>query len=451
MSRRKNKLPEPAVGDIESLSHEGRGVLHVHGKTVFVDNALPGETVRFRYLRRRSKRDEAEAVEILTPTPRRVTPFCAHFRDCGGCSLQHMAPAFQIDHKQHVLLEQLRHIGGVEPREVLPPLTGPLQGYRHKARLGARYVFRKEKVLVGFRERRGSFIADIEHCGVLHPSVAGLFPALKALLGELSIYDRIPQIEVAVGEGTTVLVLRHLAPLSPEDNKKLRAFETRHGLRFWLQPGGPESAAPLQPEADGNGLYYRFADEGITLSFHPLDFTQVNFAMNRTMYKRILELLQPAADDVVLDLFCGLGNFTLPLARHVAGVTGVEGDAVLLQRARDNAEHNGINNARFLQADLYSEDLPPGFPGMHYDKVLLDPPRAGALAILQKLDLSAVKKLVYVSCNPATLARDAGVLVQDKGLTLIATGIMDMFPHTSHVESIALFVRGEALKVRSEE
>lgn len=354
-----------------------------------------------------------------------------------------MDPAYQIEHKQHVLLEQLRHIGGVEPREVLPPLTGPLQGYRHKARLGARYVFRKEQVLVGFRERYSSFIADLEHCGVLHPSVAGLLPALKVLLGKLSIYDRIPQIEVAVGEGATVLVLRNLALLSPEDTEKLRAFEKQHGIRFWLQPGGPESAAPLQPEADGNGLYYRFEDEGITLYFHPLDFTQVNFAMNRAMLKRILELLQPATEDTVLDLFCGLGNFTLPLARHVAGVTGVEGDAALLQRARDNAERNSIANARFQQADLYSEDLPAGFPGTSCDKVLLDPPRAGALAILQKLDLSAVKKLVYVSCNPSSFARDAGVLVQDKGLALIATGIMDMFPHTSHVESIGLFQKSE--------
>jgi 23S rRNA (uracil1939-C5)-methyltransferase len=439
MSSRKNRLPPPAVGVIESLSHEGRGVLHVDGKTVFVDNALPGESVRFRYLRRRSKRDEAEAVEILNPSARRVTPFCAHFHDCGGCSLQHMDPEYQIEHKQHVLLEQLRQIGGIEPREVLPPLNGPLQGYRHKARLGARYVFRKERVLVGFREKHSSFIADLDHCGVLHPSVADLFPALKALLGELSVYDRIPQIEVAVGEGVTVLVLRHLAPLVPQDRDKLLAFETQHGVRFWLQPGGPGSAAPLHPEE--NSLYYRFADEGITLSFQPLDFTQVNFAMNCAMLKRILELLQPVAEDTVLDLFCGLGNFTLPLARHVAGVTGVEGDASLLQRARTNAECNSIANARFLQADLCSEDLPAGFPGSHYDKVLLDPPRAGALAILQQLDLSAVKKLVYVSCNPATLARDAGVLAREKGMTLIAAGIMDMFPHTSHVESIALFER----------
>jgi 23S rRNA (uracil1939-C5)-methyltransferase len=438
-SRKKRSLPEPAVGVIESLSHEGRGVVHVNGKTVFVDNALPGETVRFRYRRRRSKRDEAEAVEILNTSPRRVTPFCAHFQACGGCSLQHMDPAYQIEHKQHILLEQLHHIGGVEPREVLAPLTGPLQGYRHKARLGARYVFRKERVLVGFREKHSSFIADLDHCGVLHPSVAGLFPALKALLGELSIYDCIPQIEVAVGEGATVLVLRHLAPLAPADKEKLRAFEKQHRIRFWLQPGGPGSAAPLQPDADD--LYYRFADEGITLYFHPLDFTQVNFAMNRAMLKQILELLQPAADDTVLDLFCGLGNFSLPLARHVAGVTGVEGDAALLQRARANAERNSISNVRFLQADLYSEDLPAGFPGTLCDKILLDPPRAGALAILQQLDLSAVKKLVYVSCNPATLARDAGMLAREKGMMLIAAGIMDMFPHTSHVESIALFER----------
>ena len=440
-SRKKRQLPDPVVATIETLSHEGRGVVHLDGKTVFVDNALPGEQVRFRYLRRRSKRDEAAAEEIITPSPRRVAPFCGHYHVCGGCSLQHMEPAYQIEHKQRVLLEQLRHIGGVIPGEVLAPLTGPVRGYRRKARLGARYVFRKERVLVGFRERHSSFIADLDHCGVLHPAVGGLIPALKELLGGLSIRDRIPQIEAAVGEDAVILVLRHLAPLNPPDRARLGEFETQHGVRLWLQPGGPETAAPLTPGAGDACLSYGFDEEGITLRFLPLDFTQINFVVNRAMLGRIRELLQPAPGEAVLDLFCGLGNFTLPLSRHVQSITGVEGDAALVRRARDNAECNGIVNAEFLQADLSLETPPAGFPGNSYDKVLLDPPRAGAREILLGLDLAGVKRLVYVSCNPATLARDAGLLVQEKGMQLAAAGVMDMFPHTSHVESIALFER----------
>jgi 23S rRNA (uracil1939-C5)-methyltransferase len=439
MSRKKNRLPAPVVATIETLSHEGRGVVRLDGKTVFVDHALPGETVRFRYLRRRSKRDEAEAVEILNPSPRRVAPFCNHFHACGGCSLQHLAPEYQIEHKLNVLLEQLRHIGRVEPREVLPPLTGPVQGYRRKARLGTRYVFRKERVLVGFRERHSSFIADMDCCDVLHPAVGGLLPALKALLGGLSIRDRVPQIEAAVGEDGAVLVLRHLTPLTREDREKLLAFETRYGVRLWQQPGGPETAAPLSSEGGNGDLSYGFDEEGITLFFHPLDFTQINFAVNRAMLQRIRELLQPGPGDAVLDLFCGLGNFTLPLARRVDRITGLEGDEALVRRARDNAERNGITNAEFRQTDL-SQGQPAEMADRGYDKVLLDPPRTGAREILQSLDLAGVKRLVYISCNPATLARDAGILVYERGLRLAAAGVMDMFPHTSHVESVALFV-----------
>lgn len=440
MSRRKNKLPDPVTATIESLSHEGRGVVHVDGKTVFVDNALPGEEVRFRYLRRRSKRDEAEAVDILESSPERVEPFCEYFNVCGGCSLQHQAPAAQIAHKQDVLLEQLRHIGRVEPNRLLEPLTGPVRGYRRKARLGARYVFRKERVLVGFRERHSSFIADIDHCAVLHPAVGELLPALKALVGSLGIHDRIPQIEAAVGEDGVVLVLRHLAQPSEADRQALQQFEAEHDIRVWLQPGGPDTAAPLDGDG-GRELSYRFEVEGISIGFHPLDFTQVNFDMNRAMLARIRELLQPGVSDNILELFCGLGNFTLPLARSVARITGVEGDAALVERARNNAMRNGIANADFIHADLHGEDLPPSLTAGGHDRVLLDPPRTGARELLRQLPLHNVQRLVYVSCNPATLARDAGILVHERGLRLAAAGVMDMFPHTSHVESIALFKR----------
>jgi len=439
-SRKKRRLPDPVTATIESLSHEGRGVVHVDGKAVFVDNALPGEEVRFRYLRRRSKRDEAEAVDILRASPQRVEPFCEYFHLCGGCSLQHLAPAAQIAHKQDVLLEQLRHIGRVDPEQVLEPLTGPVRGYRRKARLGARYVFRKERVLAGFRERHSSFIADIDHCGVLHPAVGELLPALKSLLGGLSIHDRIPQIEAAVGEDGAVLVLRHLAPPTETDQQALRQFAAEHDIRVWLQPGGPDTAAPLEGDG-GRELTYRFEEEGISIGFHPLDFTQVNFDMNRAMLARIRELLQPGDSDNILELFCGLGNFTLPLACSVARITGVEGDAALVERARGNAARNGIANADFIHADLHGENLPPSLGAGDHDRVLLDPPRTGARELLQQLPLQNVQRLVYVSCNPATLARDAGILVHERGLRLAAAGVMDMFPHTSHVESIALFER----------
>jgi len=441
MSGKKNRLPPPVEASIESLSHDGRGVTHINAKAVFVDNALPGETVRLNYLRTRSKRDEAEAVEVLTASPQRTEPFCPYFHMCGGCSLQHLDPDAQIRHKEQVLMDQCRRIGRVEPEEKLAPLAGPVRGYRHKARLGVKYVFKKERPLVGFREKRSSFIADIDECAVLHPAAGGLLPALKKLVAGLSIPDRIPQIEVAVGEERTTLVIRHLQPLNKSDLENLRLFESEQGITLYLQSGGSDTAAGLSPHGCEPGLFYRFEEEDLTLFFEPLNFVQINPAVNRKLLKRVFSLLQPNASDSVLDLFCGLGNFTLPLSRYVHYITGVEGESALVEKAVYNAEQNNINNAEFYRADLYQEDLQAAFLRRNYNKVLLDPPRSGAREILQRLAAGEVEKIVYVSCNPATLARDAGLLVHDKGFTLKKAGVADMFPHTAHVEAVALFER----------
>lgn len=440
MSGKKNKLPPPVEATIESLSHDGRGITRVNGKTVFVDNALPGERVRFRYLRRRSKRDEAVAEEILSASPDRIEPFCPHFHVCGGCSLQHMATDSQIRYKNQVLLEQFRHLGRVEPAHMHEPVTGPVRGYRRKARLSVKYVIRKERVLVGFREKHSSFIADIDGCGVLVPAAGELLPALKDLIAGLSIRDRIPQIEVSVGDENTVLVIRHLQPLDETDLENLRAFEEKHAVTLYLQSGGPDSLVPLSEET-GKLLYYRFGDGGLSLSFEPLDFIQVNQDMNQVLLDRIREMLETTGNDRVLDLFCGIGNFTLPLSREVDRITGVEGESALVRKAGENARRNNIVNADFHQADLGENGLQASFLRQSYNKILLDPPRSGAREILQRLNYDAVEKIVYVSCNPATLARDAGLLVHEMGFQLTNAGVVDMFPHTAHVESIALFIK----------
>ena len=435
--RRKRPLPDPVEIKIDSLSHDGRGIARLDGKKIFIDNALPGETVRFKYLRRRSRYDEGEAIEIIAPSADRVQPLCRHFSVCGGCSLQHMAPERQIQYKQEVLLEQLQHIGKVQPQRLLPPLTGPVRGYRHKARMGVKYVIKKDKVLVGFREKRSAFIADIDRCEVLHPAAGTLLPALKALITELEAYDAVPQIEIAVDDSSTVLVLRCLRGLTPDDAAKLRAFEQRHNVIFYLQPGGEDSIVPLR-ERQEPVLSYR-PDSDIEIRFSPLDFTQVNMAMNRALVGRVLEVMEPDKQDTVLDLFCGLGNFTLPLAKAVNRITGIEAADKLVERARANAAYNRIINAGFRQADLYRLEGELSFLDGGYNKILLDPPRSGAREVIERLPVKPIRKLVYVSCNPATLARDAGILVNDRGFELASAGVMDMFPHTSHVESIAVF------------
>jgi len=439
--RRRQRLPqEPAEAVIDSLSHDGRGVARVNDKVTFIHGALPGERVRFRYTAVRRNRDEGEVVEVLESSPQRVEPRCPHFGLCGGCSLQHLDPAAQIEYKQQTLLEAFTHLGKVEPEEILPPLVNPSPwGYRRKARLGVKHVPKKGRVLVGFRERGSNFIATLEQCEVLHPKVGHALLDLSALIGSLSIPHRIAQIEVAMDDERCVLILRNLEPLTEEDHEKLRRFGREHDFIFYLQPGGPETVTSLDEPAD---LHYRLPDFGLEIHFEPSDFTQVNTGINRQMVARAVELLETGPEERVLDLFCGVGNFTLPLATRAGEVTGVEGDAGLVARARANAERNVLENVRFHVANLYEPLDHEPWLKEQFHKALLDPPRSGALEVLEHLPRMGVERIVYVSCYPGTLARDAGELVHRHGYRLVSAGVMDMFPHTAHVESIALFVKG---------
>ncbi len=437
--RRRNKIPEGLfTAEIESLSHEGRGVAHIDGKTVFIENALPGEQVEFKYISKRAKFDQGVAENIITANEQRIEPECEYFGYCGGCSLQHMKPESQLAHKQDVLLEQFTHLGKVQPESVLPPLQGPGFGYRHKARLAVKHVIKKEKVLVGFREKRSPYVADITECKVLHPDIGLKFTALQQLIEGLSIFNQIPQIEAAVSDNGSALVVRHLAEFTADDIDKLNAFEQEHQLKFFLQPGGYDSLHRLNKN-DDEELYYKLEDHDITIYFEPVDFTQINVEINKKMINLAIELLEPDKEDSILDLFCGVGNFTLPLARRAKSVTGVEGDKGLVERAKNNAIKNGIDNVKFFAADLAELNNLNEFMEQTYDKILLDPARTGAKEIIEALDTKNVKRIVYVSCNPATLARDAGILVNEKGFKLKQAGVMDMFPHTTHVESIAVF------------
>ncbi|MGD2112337.1 MAG: 23S rRNA (uracil(1939)-C(5))-methyltransferase RlmD, partial [Gammaproteobacteria bacterium] len=339
--------------------------------------------------------------------------------------------------KQQVLLDNLQRIGDVAPETVIPPLTGPVWGYRNKARLGVKYVIKKGRVVVGFRERRAPYVADLSRCEVLHPSVGERIGSLAALLGELDSRARIPQIEVAVSDTVTALVLRHLDPLGESDRARLQAFAGEHHLHLYLQPAGPDSVHALEP-AD-SVLSYRLPEQDVELCFRPGDFTQVNSTINHQMVARVLDMLAPGRTDHVLDLYCGLGNFTLPMARLAGSVTGVEGAAGLVERARGNARRNGLYNVAFHVADLAADQRHAAWAGGGYNKVLLDPPRSGAAGVLDVLGNIHPQRLVYVSCHPGSLARDAGTLVRDHSYRLCAAGVMDMFPHTAHVESIALF------------
>lgn len=441
MSRRSRKpLPrEPVRAEIESLSHDGRGVTRIGGKTVFVDGALPGEEVSLQYTGIHRRHDEGEAVAIHRASPDRVEPLCAHFGRCGGCALQHLRPEAQIVAKRQVLQDNLRHIGAVEPEQWLPPLTGPHWGYRNKARLGVKHVRKKGRVLVGFRERRSSFLADLDRCEVLHPSVGERLPELAQLVAGLDARDRIPQIEVAAADRATALVFRHLDPLSDGDRERLLAFARSSGFHVYLQPKGPDSATALWPT--DSALSYVLPDQHVEIGFLPTDFTQVNPAINRAMVSHALSLLDPEPTDRVLDLFCGLGNFSLPIARIAARVTGVEGEGGLVARARANAARNGLTKAEFFTADLTQDLTALPWARAEYDKILIDPPRSGAAQLMPWIGRLAPARILYVSCHPGSLARDAGRLVADYGYRLRKAGVMDMFPHTAHVESIALFER----------
>jgi 23S rRNA (uracil1939-C5)-methyltransferase len=427
--------------DIVDLSHDGRGVGRLDGKAVFVSGALAGERVRARRLRGRRNFDEAELLEVLTPSAERVEPGCPHFGRCGGCALQHLDPAAQILAKQRVLLENLERIGHVQPERVLPPLTAVPWGYRRRARLGVKYVRKKNRVLVGFREAADPrFIADIDRCLVLVPEVGDKLAPLATMIESMDARERIPQIEVARGDDTTALVFRHLDPLGAADRERLIEFGREHHLAIFLQPGGNDSVHALWPESPR--LAFRIPSAEVELEFRPLDFVQINAGLNLKMIEHALALLDPQPSDRVLDLFCGLGNFTLPLARRATLVVGVEGEAGLVQRARDNAARNGITNVEFHAADLAQPLAGQPWLTQPFDLALIDPPRTGADALLAQLPTAGIHRLVYVSCHPGSLARDAGLLVREHGYRLVAAGVMDMFPHTAHVESIALFERG---------
>ncbi|MDR2213844.1 MAG: 23S rRNA (uracil(1939)-C(5))-methyltransferase RlmD [Pseudomonadales bacterium] len=434
---------EPLTLHIDKLSHEGRGIAHHEGRVIFVDGALPHETVLAQLSSQRGSYAEANTLEVLSASADRVTPPCPHFTQCGGCSLQHLSSAAQLRFKDEALHERLSHETGLAAYQRLPVLSGEVLGYRRKARLALRYVAKKQRVLVGFRERQGNFITDMQSCAVLDPRVGTLLVQLSELAGAMHARESVPQIEVALGDTDTsehgALVVRHLQPLSASDTERLIAFGMAQGLSIYLQPKGPDSVHKLYPQGGAERLYYRLPAYNLELAFHPLDFTQVNAGINRLMLDQALHLLDPQAQDKVLDLFCGLGNFTLPLARRAREVLGVEGVAAMVRRGEENAARNGITNAAFVCADL---SLPPAqHPWLQqgFDKVLLDPPRSGALEVLPALIAARPARIVYVSCNPATLARDAAVL-HEHGYTLAAAGAMDMFPHTSHVEAMALFL-----------
>lgn len=438
--RRKKRIPaDPVETTIETLSNEGRGIARVDGRTVFVDQALAGETVSFKYTRLNSKIAEAKVVEVIKASSQRVDAKCSVFGICGGCSLQHMSADDQQQLKQDTLLQHLKHMGSVAPEKILPVLSGPLWGYRHKARLSVRNVPKKNKVLVGFRERGASYVTDTSRCEILHPKVGSLIEVLSDCIGALEIKEKIPQIEVAVGDEQVVLVFRHLEAMPDADREQLRQLAQQHELVVYLQAGSPDKLEALWPEKSEK-LFYYLPAHNVRIEFEPSDFTQVNPEINRKMIDRTIELLNLKKNDRVLDLFSGLGNFSIPMARYCEEVTAVEGGINLVHKGRENAELNKLDNIEFVLADLYSDEI-KNAPWLKksYDKVLLDPPRSGAEAVLKYLAKMGAKCIVYVSCHPATLARDAAVLVNELGYTLTDAGIMDMFPHTAHVESIAVF------------
>lgn len=431
---------EPPVATVSSLSHDGRGVARIDGKTVFIEGALPGETVRFRYRERHKRYDTGESTEILEPSPDRVVPPCPHYGHCGGCDLQHLHPEAQIRAKQQIVAEQLEHIGKVTPESWLAPITGPVLGYRRRARLGVRLLPSEGGVVIGFRQRNKSFLENLEVCSVLDVKISALIPALKQLIGGLSSPNRIPQVEVAVGANAAALVFRHLVPLTQEDRGKLAAFGEHHEIRVYLQPERPDSIEPLWP-ANPEPLYYRIPAFDVDLRFEPADFIQINDTVSNATVEQAINLLEPMPTDKVLDLFCGLGNFTLPLARRAGRVLGVEGEAGLVSRARANAQLNKITNVEFISSDLYRESSESVWTGFNPDKLLLDPPRGGAMEAIKMLNEPLPSKILYVSCYPATLARDSEYLVHVLGYRFAAAGVMDMFPQTSHVETMALFVK----------
>jgi 23S rRNA (uracil1939-C5)-methyltransferase len=438
MKRRSKSLPTETITlNVERLSHDGRGIALNNGKTVFVTGGLPQEKVIAKYTDIHSKYDEVDVVEVIEASPQRVSPPCPHFLLCGGCNLQHLNHDAQLQLKQNTLLEQFQHLGKTTPETILPPLKGLQIGYRCKARLGVKFVPKKGGVLVGFRERRTNFLAELNTCVVLHSSVGENITALRNLLSTFEGAATIAQIEVAVSETHTALIFRNLQPLVESDQQKLKDFAKETGLHIYLQPNKITSITPFYP-IPAETLYYS-PENDIKINFQPSDFTQVNPHMNRQMVQQAIALLNPTQEDHILELFCGLGNFTVPFAKRAGSITAIEGEKTLIQRAEENAQRLGVQNIEYHVANLQQDNLKDSWLHKNYNKIFLDPPRSGAIEILRQLPLHNVKQIVYVSCNPATLARDTEILVHQQGFKLKKAGIMDMFPHTAHVESIALF------------
>jgi 23S rRNA (uracil1939-C5)-methyltransferase len=441
VSRRnqKSRAPEIVELDIHDLLHDGRGVARHDGKAIFVSGALPGERVSASIHERHRSYDEASTLEVLQASPDRVAPRCAHFGVCAGCVLQHLQPEAQIAAKQKTLIDNLQRIGNVQPQALLPALSGDPWGYRRRGRLSVRHVEKKGRTLVGFRELNGKYVADIQQCHVLDPRIGGRIQAIAELVSAMDARTALPQIEIAIADNAIALVFRHLNPLSAADTQRLIDFGTREQIAILLQPGNNDTVHALHP-AD-IALSFRIPHYDITLDFRPLDFIQVNATMNERMIEHALALLDVQPDEDVLDLFCGLGNFTLPIARRARSVVGVEGEHGLVERARHNAARNGIANAEFFVADLSVDQRHTEWAARRYHKLLLDPARAGADQVIEWLPNRHLRRIVYVSCHPGSLARDAGLLVHQHHFKLRTAGVMDMFPHTAHVESIAVFER----------
>lgn len=439
MSRRKKLPDEPFEVAVTSLLENGRGGAQWQDRKLEIHGALPGETVLARHLFGRRFHGQADTLALLNRSPDRVEPACPNFGTCSACTMQHIATDVQLDFKQQFMLDHLRRLGDVEPETVLLPLVADLWHYRRKARLSVRHVEAKGRVLVGFRERDGRFVTDMQECHILPATIAAQLGPLAELIAAMDAVKTIPQIEVCCGDEACALIFRHMEPLSEADLGRLMAFSSNTAIKILLQPKGPDSVMAL----DGNAaeLSYAIPGFGLDFQFEPLDFVQVNAVLNQKMVQQAIELLQPGANDHVLDLFCGLGNFSLPIARSAGHVTGVEGDEGLVARAGMNAQRNCVKNVSYVCADLYSSIPAAGWAAGPYDKVLLDPPRSGAEPVLPAIGASGAARVVYVSCNPKTLASDAGLLVRQHGFTLVSAGVMDMFPHTSHIESMALFER----------
>jgi 23S rRNA (uracil1939-C5)-methyltransferase len=439
---------QQTILEIESLDMDARGIGHLSnddgttGKVIFVEGALPGERVSFQSFRRKPKWEAAHMTELHRESSLRVKPKCQYFGVCGGCAMQHLEPAAQVAMKQRVLEDNLKHIGKVKPEMMLRPIYGPSWGYRYRARLSVRLVKKKGTVLVGFHERKSSFVADMQTCEILPPHVSAMLMPLRELVGAMSIVEHVPQIELAVGQDVTAMVMRIMAPLSGADETLLKAFADQHGVQWWLQTGGLDTVTCFYPTAQR--LHYSLPEFDVDMPFKPTDFTQVNHQINRVLVARALGLLAVQPGDRVADLFCGIGNFTLPLARQAREVVGIEGSTVLTERALENATANGLaDKTRFECRNLF-EATAADFSALgKFERMLIDPPREGAMAVstaLAELDVTQKpQRIVYVSCNPSTLARDAAILVNGGGYRLTHAGVINMFPHTSHVESIAVF------------